>query len=162
MKKYFISFVLLFCLAWLGKAGAATDPVPETNHGNDLMFSDYGGYQVSTGAFTIGIVTATSYGFGLGSETVRGVFKGVQFSSGNIFNNDFVEVYDSTDAQISKNQLMGRFYNSSFTTSISTLGAGFAGPAAPMQFRKGLRWFASSSNYNIISVLYRQLSGVSQ
>lgn len=159
MKKYLVSFVLLFCLGYLGKAGSATLPVPETNHGNDLLMADYGGYQVSTGAFTVGIVTATTFGAGLGSETVRGIFQGVNFSTANTFNNDFVEVYDSTDAQIAKNSMIGRWYNSSYNTTVSTIAAGWVGPKSPIQFRKGLRWFSSSSQYNMISVMYQQLSG---
>lgn len=160
MKKYLVSFVLLFCLGYLGKAGGATDPIPESNHGNDVFFSDYGGYQISTGAFTVGIVTATSYGVTMGSETCRGVFEGINFSTGNTFNNDFVEVYDSTDSNsASSGTRLGRWYNSSYNTSVSTIAAGWVGPKAPIQFRKGLRWFCSSSQYNYISVMYRQLSG---
>ena len=83
---------ILFCAcslvlgAFVVHAGE-TRSVPTTQTGLSLQSADYGGYDYSTGAFTVDHITAS---------ITNVVFVGVVFSSGNTGSYDFVEVWDAT------------------------------------------------------------------
>ena len=160
MKKYVYSLVLLLGLVGLykaDKAGAIELRSAVGTTGNDLATSDYSGFNYSTGAFTIGIVTATLQPSNpaISTFTAQGVFSEVCFSTGIPSSNDFVEVYDSTDASVATKFTIGRFYNVG-NSSITYSQTGCYGPRRPVRFRNGLRWFSSSSQYNMISVMFQQ------
>jgi hypothetical protein len=155
MKK-FLLIAAVIGMAALGKLMAGeTRSVPSADT-KQAAFIDYAGAYVSTMAFP-------NSGAGVGYSTVcintPGVLYGVNFSSGNAGAYDFVDVWDSTSADVTKGiSQFVRLYNvagstASGTASISA-ASGFSGPRVPMRFSNGLIIRPNTATYNMINVLY--------
>lgn len=152
MKKYLLALLSMALFVGVVKAESVI-PSPKVT-GTDN--SDYGGFKVSTHAFGYG-AAAAGVNFSTASFSGPGVLADVFFSTGNTFDIDFVEVWDSTTVTFANNNtLIGRFYNlnqySVFGTSIAA-GSAF-GTSKPRQFSKGLLMKPSTNKYNMINLLY--------
>lgn len=154
MKKLLVSVsILTLAMVGLAEAGSRMVGSPKATTGEALHTADYGGVDISTGAFVVGHVTATINGTNLSGS---GAFHGVLFSSG--INTDFVDIYDSSATHLTTSfGHIARIYNiSSSTAGVGSLSSGLVGLEYPIRFKRGLIWQPSNSNYNIISVLYNQ------
>lgn len=169
MKKYLLATAVMFCIgASLVRADRRLTP---TSEANALITADYGGVDYST--YTISFLisgtgvhygTATFPGLtGVPTPTgtnpangVGGVFYGVLFPTGT--NVDFVDVWDSTSADITKTLSVGsqiRLYN--VNTSSGGPGAfagGFSGPIKPIRFNKGLIYRPSRADFPTLNLLF--------
>lgn len=143
MSKFFVS--LLCILGLYVYLSAEQRVVPTAQTGEALQFSDYGGYEVSTRAFTTTTATAATAGS-------RGVAAYVVFSSGST--TEFVDLYFSSET-MTLARTDARIYNVANSTD-STLGGQGMGrtPVGPMRFRNGLFWKASVATFNMINVLF--------
>jgi len=151
MKKILFALLTLGLFVGVSKADDFR-PSPTGNLGGN---ADYGGYKVSTHAFGHG-AAAAGINYSTASFSGPGVLAAVVFSTGNVFDNDYVEVWDSTAVTFANNNtLIGRFYNqATYSVSGSSTAAGFAGPVRPIQFNSGLLLRPSSNRYNMINLLF--------
>ena len=162
MLKMFVATAVVMLSAW-SLANAKDGPQVGTMRGGPqaLATADYGGYYVSTGAFTSDAVTACIKS---ASFAGSGVVTDVVFSTGHFFNVDFVEVFDSTSTDLATaSTRIGRFYNTgggNYNVTGSTIISGPTGLRQPIRFSKGLIWKASASVYNLITVLFYQEGGL--
>lgn len=147
MRNLFLSFVLFFSLVVLAEfVKSETLPTPFTTQGDVFQFSDYGGYETSTGAFTTNVITAAVAG-------KIGIVAGVVFSSGA--SREFVDIYIST-VEASALRTRARIYNVNASSEplLGGLGAGFV-RTGPIRFKNGLFWQSSSALFNMITVLFQ-------
>jgi len=144
--KILVSFALLLGLVGLAYSGN-TLVIPQTQDGNPIYTSDYGGVKYTTSSFSAQMVTAC-----VGS----GVSYGVYFSTGVNTNMDLVTFYDSSTTYnaLSGGATVYSVYNSGTAGSSSTLTAwGFQGPPRPIRHNNGIFWRSSSALYNMITGL---------
>lgn len=166
MRSLFITLILTFTMVGMMEAKSRTVGSPKATTGMALHSADYGGVDVSTGAFAIGHVTATLTMPGSTSPVTAGpggsgVFHGIMFSTGRI--EHYVDVWDSSVTHLTTSGgHIARIYNvANSTMGRATLTSGFSGPLYPMRFKRGLIWRSDKATgvdelYNIISVLFNQ------
>lgn len=133
-----------------------------------LATADYGGTMYSTNcvfpnsAAGVNFSTAVIPGLNDRSNSVRGVFYGVMFSSGSAGSYDFVDVFDSSSSDRAKvDGAIVRLYNTNgssttWTSAVAGAASGFSGPPKPIRFNKGLIIRASVATYNLITVLFQK------
>ena len=154
MKKLLLTALVMLSGLAIVRAGG---PLYNSPRGDNqaLATADYGGYNVSTAAFSAAYTTACI--------PCNGVFGGVVFSSGNLASYDWVDVFDSSTTLSANATLtpMVRLYNVNGSTLSANNGAstvasasGWSGTPKPLRFNKGLIFKASVAVYNIIDCLW--------
>lgn len=146
MKRLFLILAFIFTGVGIGYCGVFGVPYDQT--GNTLQDADYGGFDVSTAAFSTSFTTITLNG--------RGIVTNVLFSTGNATALDFVDIFDSTAVITTpSNQRIARIYNIENSTGSAIVGSG---PSVlnrtPIRFKRGCIWQASVATYNLITVIF--------
>lgn len=127
-----------------------------------LASADYGGVFYSTNcAFGpvsgagVGYSTVTIPQVGDRTNTVRGVFYGVVFTTSDPQAFNYVDVYDSTSSNRARDEgAIMRLYNNYNTLGSTSVASGFSGPPKPIRFNKGLILRAGQSNLNMVTALF--------
>lgn len=166
MKKFLMATAVMFCVGVLVHADRRLVPNAETGA---LATADYGGVDYSTytmnflvSGLGVGYGTATFNGangvpfntFGTLFPSVGGVFYGAFFSTGSTF--DFVDVWDSTSADITKNKTADwRLYNVAASSGgWGAFSVGFSGLPKPARFSKGLIYRPSRADFNSFGLYF--------
>ena len=153
MKKLLLTALMLLSGLAVVNAGG---PLYNSPRGDNqaLATADYGGYNVSTAAFSLNFTTACI--------PCSGVFGGIVWSSGNLASYDFVDVYDaSTTYNANTAGALVRLYNVAGSTANNNNGAsaltaasGWNGTPKPLRFNRGLIFKPNVSTYNLIDALW--------
>ena len=152
MKKLLLASAVL--IAFVGLVCSEMYKVPTANTDQPASVW-YGGVEYATSAFSSALATVTTSG--------GAVLYGVQFSTGNAADIDFVDVWDatgawnfSTDNTWQKPTI--RLYNVERSSTVGgveiTTEQGFTGPRYPIRMKNGLLFRPSRVNYQSILLLY--------